>query len=84
MKQGCFSELTLAVLLVLLACLLCAWADQRITGYHIRSTHGRNCVVAEILNGPDIDLYCSPDIERVEDALKRYRSMPLGREGYTK
>jgi hypothetical protein len=50
----------------------------KMTGFHIEAGRGENCVVAEVMGTLDPMLFCSDDIHAVEDALRRYRQMPLG------
>ena len=73
------SAVTLTVFLYTAALIFAtSFPSNEITGYHVRPKFGGNCVVAEINNWPDLKLYCSADIHAVEDALRRYRSLPLG------
>lgn len=69
---------------IILACgltlmLTLAFLDRsEAEGFRIAPLMGGNCVFAQVNFSPDPILYCSADITQVEDALRRYRGMPLG------
>lgn len=67
----------LSVVSVFVALVVSAVKKQsQVGGFQIQKTFGGNCVVAQSPTHPT--LYCSSDITQVEDALRRYRQMPLG------
>lgn len=51
---------------------------RAVKGFKIEPAFRGNCVLAQLEMASDPILYCSADITQVEDALRRYRQMPLG------
>jgi hypothetical protein len=75
-----FSAMAVVSLFVVVFFLVLHAAFSRpVQGFHVVEHNGLNCVVAEVYEIADSYLFCSDDIDAIADALKRYRSMPLGK-----